>query len=149
MTFCPLGNELKELLKLYDTWVERLALGGVVDPVYSVKHFLEVFAFDPESYREDEVVDEKTLTHIKPKPKELTKRRIKNIIKRILDGDEFYTNFSPRISWAEIDALGKLGFWLQTEHTYGAQAGPIAVYPLNREEFNEKAKTYLEGDVEK
>jgi len=72
------------------------------------------------------------------------RRRLRNIIQRLLDGDEYYTNLSPRISWAEIEEVqNALGTLLQVEHTHGAQAGPIAVYPLHEDEFIEKAKEFL------
>lgn len=67
-------------------------------------------------------------------------RRMLNIIRRLMDGDDFYTNMAPRISHNEIKELSDLGFRLQVEHTSGAQAGPIAVYPLIREEFEKRAK---------
>jgi hypothetical protein len=71
-------------------------------------------------------------------------RRLKNIITHYLTGGEYYTNYPPRISKAEIKELeSQLDIILQTEHTYGAQAGPIAVYPLNKKEFNRKALEYL------
>ncbi len=63
------------------------------------------------------------------------RRRIKNIIKRMLDGQDFYTNFNPRISHSEIRELENLGFVLQIEHTFDAQPGPIAVYPLWPDRF--------------
>jgi len=62
------------------------------------------------------------------------------------DGDAFYTNDSPRISRAEIKEVEKLlDILLQIEHTYGAQPGPIAVYPLFKEKFKEQAKQFLES----
>ena len=54
------------------------------------------------------------------------------------DGEDFYTNASPRITNAEIQELWDLGFALQKEHTYGAMAGPIAVYPLHKEKFKQQ-----------
>lgn len=57
-----------------------------------------------------------------------------------MDGEEFYTNMPPRISQAEINELHALGFRLQQDHTSGAQAGPIAVYPLIKEEFEKRVK---------
>jgi len=65
----------------------------------------------------------------------LTDRQIANRIKNWLKGHEYYTNMSPRITHAEIEFIEKeLGVSLQIEHTYGAQAGPIAVYPLRKED---------------
>jgi len=62
------------------------------------------------------------------------------------DGEDFYTNDSPRISRAEIkeveDLLDSL---LQIEHTHGAQPGPIAVYPLHKDKFIEGANSFLES----
>lgn len=54
MTFQQLDRELRKLLGLYDTWVKRLMLGGCEkdDAEYSVKHFLEVFAENPDIYRD-------------------------------------------------------------------------------------------------
>ena len=66
-----------------------------------------------------------------------------NIVSRLMDGEEFYTNDSPRISHAEIKELSDLGFRLQVDHTSGAQAGPIAVYPLIKEEFEKRVKETL------
>ena len=72
------------------------------------------------------------------------RRRLKNIILRLLDGEEYYTNMSPRISKTEIKEVeNTLGTLLQIEHTHGAQAGPIAVYPLREDEFTKKAKAFL------
>lgn len=72
------------------------------------------------------------------------KRRLRNIINRMLDGEDFYTNCSPRISRKEISEVEKaLGILLQIEHTHGAQAGPIAVYPLRKKEFVKKANEFL------
>lgn len=61
----------------------------------------------------------------------------------MVQGDDFYTNDSPRISKVEITEINSLGFdlWLQVEHTYGASAGPIVVYPLHPDKFRECAKT--------
>lgn len=70
-------------------------------------------------------------------------RRILNLIRRLLDGDEFYTNASPHITHGEIEELRTLGFRVQTEHTHGANAGPIAVYPLIKSEFEQRAKEIL------
>ena len=70
-------------------------------------------------------------------------RRQQNLIKRFLNGEEFYTNFSPRITHAEIKELDNLGLRLQCDHTHGAEAGPIAVYPLIKEEFEKRAKEIL------
>ena len=72
------------------------------------------------------------------------RRRILNIIRRMTEGDDFYTNLSPRISRAEIEEIDSLGLRLQVEHTHGAQPGPIAVYPLHKNEFKERAKEILE-----
>ena len=63
-----------------------------------------------------------------------------NIVSRLMDGEEFYTNDSPRISHAEIKELYDLGFRLQVDHTSGAQAGSIAVYPLITEEFRKRVE---------
>lgn len=75
------------------------------------------------------------------------RRRIKNIIRRMVNGEEFYTNRSPRISRAEIKEIDAIDvdLWLQTEHTHGAQPGPIAVYPLHKDKFKERAKSILES----
>jgi hypothetical protein len=71
-------------------------------------------------------------------------KRKRNLIQRFLDGEDFYTNYSPRITHAEIEELGNLGLRLQIEHTCGAQAGSIAVYPLIKSEFEKRAKEILE-----
>lgn len=72
------------------------------------------------------------------------RRRILNIIRRMSEGDDFYTNCSPRITRAEIEEIKALGFALQIEHTHGAQPGPIAVYPLKNKEFLKQAKRIFE-----
>lgn len=60
------------------------------------------------------------------------------------DGQDFYTNSSPRISYTEIKEVQEaLGLLLQREHMFGAHAGPIAVYPLQKDEFVEKANKFL------
>ena len=65
------------------------------------------------------------------------------------DGDDFYTNAHPRISKAEIKEVETLlDTWLQKEHMSGAHAGPIAVYPLDEEEFKEKAARFLKLQLE-
>lgn len=62
----------------------------------------------------------------------------------MLDGEDFYTNNSPRISRKEITEVeNALDIQLQRDHTHGAQAGPIAVYPLHEDDFTEKAKKFL------
>jgi len=61
------------------------------------------------------------------------------------EGDDFFTNMSPRISLAEIEEMWALGFSIQKEHTHGAQPGPIAVYPLFPDKFKERAKQFLES----
>ena len=67
-------------------------------------------------------------------------RRILNLIRRMMNGkEELYTNASPRITHEEIKTLEALGFHLQTEHTYGAQAGPITIYPLHQGDFDKRA----------
>lgn len=78
---------------------------------------------------------------------EKPRRRILNIIRRMAQGNDFYTNDSPRISKAEIEEINSLDYnlWLQKEHTYGASAGPIAVYPLHRDKFIKQAQTILES----
>jgi len=74
----------------------------------------------------------------------VSERRVRNIVQRMLEGEDFYTNFSPRISNTEIEEIEKkLDLKLQREHTAGAIAGPIAIYPLHKEEFEIKAKIYL------
>ena len=74
------------------------------------------------------------------------RKRIKNIIRRMLNREDFYTNMSPRISLAEIDEIEELlGVLLQLDYVHGAEAGsPRAVYPLKWDEFEEKAKEKLE-----
>ena len=79
---------------------------------------------------------------------EKPRRRILNIIRRMTEGDDFFTNMSPRISKAEIEEIRLLGFSLQREHTHGAQPGPIAVYPLFPDKFKERAKTILEASID-
>lgn len=79
---------------------------------------------------------------------EKPRRRIINIIRKMTQGDDFYTNDSPRISRAEITEVEKLlDVLLQIEHTHGAQPGPIAVYPLHRDAFRERAKPILESII--
>ena len=70
-------------------------------------------------------------------------RRILNLVRRMMDGEEYYTNCSPRITHEEMKTLEAFGFQLQTEHTHGAQAGPIAVYPLHKDEFNKRASEVM------
>jgi len=72
------------------------------------------------------------------------RKRIRNIIRRMLDGEDFYTNATPRISYKEIAEIKNLGLDLQKEHTYGAVAGLIAVYPLHEKEFRKRAMILLE-----
>lgn len=85
----------------------------------------------------------KPLRDRRQKRKSITKRRISNIIKRMLDRVEFYTNETPRISRKEIEAMAEEGFNLQVEHTHGAMPGPIAVYPLHFEQFKKRAQKWL------
>lgn len=67
----------------------------------------------------------------------------------MLDGEDFYTNYSPRISRVEIEEVeNAVDIALQIEHTHGAQAGPIAVYPLHKDNFTEKAKKFLNQSLE-
>jgi hypothetical protein len=61
-----------------------------------------------------------------------------NIVRRLMDGEEFYTNMAPRICHNEIKELSDLGFRLQVDHSSGAQVGPIAVYLLIKEEFEKR-----------
>lgn len=76
------------------------------------------------------------------------KRRILNIIRRMRDKTDFYTNVSPRITRSEIREIEELlGTSLQIEHLYGASAGPIVVYPIDYDDFVIKAKTFLETSV--
>jgi len=71
-------------------------------------------------------------------------RRFENIVRRMLDGDDFYTNRSPRISRAEIEEIEtRLGVQLQKDYTFGAIPGPIAIYPVNKVEFAKKASKFL------
>lgn len=86
------------------------------------------------------------LAQITTKPKrvrnttKMTDRRIKNIITRMLNGDEFYTNMSPVITWNEIHQLVDLGLFLQREATMGAESPtPWAVYPAHIDKFRERA----------
>ena len=75
------------------------------------------------------------------------RRRIKNLITRMLNGDDFFTSgASPRISLAEIKELEELGIQMQTESMHGAELGYRVAYPLHREEFAKKAKKLLEED---
>jgi hypothetical protein len=77
----------------------------------------------------------------------MKQRRMMNIIKHYLDGDEYYTIYSPRISKTEIGEVEKtLDVIFQIDHTYGANAGPIAVYPLKKDDFKAKAIAYLQGN---
>ncbi len=81
----------------------------------------------------------------------MSERRLKNIIKRMLDGEDFYTNQNPRITNAEIQQLWDLGFMIQKESLYGAQTPAIwVVHPINKE-FKTQATKYLsctKGKVE-
>jgi len=70
-------------------------------------------------------------------------RRMENLIRKIANEDDLFTNLSPRISRAEIRQLTELGFAIQIEHTHGAQAGPIAVYALHLDETKKLAKRLL------
>lgn len=74
-------------------------------------------------------------------------RRIKNTMRRMCEGEDFYTNANPRITNAEITEIEKvLDLTLQRDHTFGASAGPIAIYPLDREEFKKRVEQMLENE---
>ena len=64
------------------------------------------------------------------------RRRYKNIFTKLIDGDYYYTNMSPRISYKEIDEIrNQHNIWLQVESVYGAEKGsPNAVYFLSDKE---------------
>jgi hypothetical protein len=68
---------------------------------------------------------------------------MKNLIQKIANEDDLFTNLFPRISRAEIRELGELGFMIQIEHTYGASPGPIAVYAVHLDEAKKLAKKLL------
>ena len=75
------------------------------------------------------------------------KKRIKNIIKRLMiKGEEYYTNRYPNITKKEIQILSDLGLELQREHTHGANPGPISVYPLHYDKFVKLATEILEKE---
>lgn len=80
------------------------------------------------------------------KDKPIGRIRLRNIIRKLLE-DDMYTNHSPRITRAEMDLVkSTLGVELQIEHTHGAQAGPIAVYPLEEKKFKRRANQFLEAE---
>lgn len=55
--------------------------------------------------------------------------------------EDYYTNHSPRISHKEMDIIEEfMDTALQIDHTHGAHAGPIAVYPVHLDKFRAKAK---------
>lgn len=87
--------------------------------------------------------------HLREVKQKVSKRRVSNILHRFLNGEEFYTNSSPRISYLEISAVE---YWvdvgLQIEHTHGAQAGLIAVYPVHSDKFKVKAEAWLRSQEE-
>ena len=73
------------------------------------------------------------------------RKRIKNLITKLMNQDDLYTNCSPRISHAEIDEIEKLGLVIQTEAMHGAESGsPRVVYALHLDQFRERAKKILE-----
>ena len=77
------------------------------------------------------------------------RKRIKNLITKLMNGDDLYVNLSPRISIAEIEEIEKLGLVVQTEYIHGAERGsPRMAYALKINEFREKAKKILEDDEE-
>lgn len=73
------------------------------------------------------------------------KRRIANIMRRMSNGNDFYTNDSPRITNAEVKEIEQLtGCLLQHESIHGAERGsPIAVYPLHKQKFIEAVEKLL------
>lgn len=73
------------------------------------------------------------------------KRRIANIMRRMCNKQDFYTNGSPRISKAETKEIEQLtGCLLQHESIHGAERGsPIAVYPLHEKQFKEAVERLL------
>lgn len=52
------------------------------------------------------------------------KRRMKNLLHKLRAAESLFTNFSPRISWAEIAEVRELtGISPQVESLHGAEAG--------------------------
>lgn len=70
------------------------------------------------------------------------RRRIKNIILKMCNKQDFYKDGAPYITQKEIEEIQQeIGELLQIEKIYGAEAGsPTAVYPLHPKRFEEIAK---------
>lgn len=75
------------------------------------------------------------------------RKRYKNILTKLLDGDWYYINMSPRISYKEIDEIrNQHDIWLQVESIYGAERGsPNAVYFLTDKEA-QKAREIIASE---
>lgn len=74
------------------------------------------------------------------------KRRIRNLIIRLADGEDLFTNLSPRITYDEIREIDKLVDSLQIESLHGAEVrSPRLVFPLRLDEFRKKAIIVLEN----
>lgn len=73
------------------------------------------------------------------------RKRIRNLIVKLMNGDDLYVNRSPRISVSEIEEIDKLGLEIQTEYILGAESGsPRMAYALHLDVFRERAKKILE-----
>lgn len=69
------------------------------------------------------------------------RKRIYNIVRRLCEGDEFYTNASPRITLSEVEEVRREVGVLQIESEFGAERpSRRCVYPLFYKEFIESAK---------
>ncbi|HEX2556687.1 MAG TPA: hypothetical protein VHK86_00055 [Nitrososphaera sp.] len=67
------------------------------------------------------------------------RRRIKNILQRMANGERFYSSGSPRITRAEYREASTLGFMIQGESCHGADLSEGYVYyALNKEAMKAK-----------
>jgi len=76
--------------------------------------------------------------------------RIRNLIIKLMNEEDLWINFSPRITMSEINEIEKLGLQVQTEYIHGAESGsPRMAYALHLEVFREKAKKILGTESER
>ena len=72
------------------------------------------------------------------------KNRIRNLIIKLMNEDDLYVNFSPRISLSEIEEIESMGLIIQTEYIHGDERGsPRMAYALDIEDFRKKAEKLL------
>ena len=69
---------------------------------------------------------------------ELTKRQ-QNIIRRMYQGEEYYSDIAPRMTYKEYEVLVGLGFGLQSESPMHEGA---FYYAMDKKQVKEKAAEY-------